>query len=382
VGSDGSVWFATTSGAVNILPPRAERREPPRTIILETMLADGKQRDLTRPIELAPGTQNVEFHYTSPSFVASDQIRYRYQLAAYDRDWIDAGTRGVAYYAHLPAGSYRFRVAIGQLEASVPFVLIPRFTETLAYRLIWSLVAMLIAVAIYMLRIRSLRVKHAAVLAERTRIAREFHDGLAQSLVGAGHQLDAAIDALGGGDDTGARHALDAARKLTRQSLSETRRSLLAMRPEVLERADLASAIGAISAHMREASGIAIEPSVSGTRVPLPPHIETHLLRIAQEALTNAVRHSGAQRISVLLHYDGNHVELSITDDGSGPRSLADSGPLRLGITGIRERAAEIGGRLNVSSWAGRGTTIAVVVPIGAARPNLATRIFAWSARR
>jgi signal transduction histidine kinase len=385
----GSIWFATTRGVSRVDPMLAGRWHSPPPVRIEEMIADGKRQAAGERIELSSGTEQLEFHYTAPSFRAPDRIRFRYQLIGYDRDWIDAGTRRAAYYAHVPPGTYRFRVAAYvnpwvqlQSGAELAFALRPAFSQTIWFQVLWTVAAALLALAIYLMRVRNIRAKYAAVLAERNRIAREFHDTLAQSLVALGFQLDAVIDSIG---DSGklpeARRAIDGARKLARQCLSETRRSLLDMRPEVLERADLVSAVGAVAAQAREASGIAVSAEIIGEARRLDSRVEQHMLRIAQEGLTNAVRHAGAQKITVALRFDDDLVELSIIDDGSGPRSMADSGPLRLGILGIRERAAEVGGRLSVSSRAGEGTTISLIVPSGE-RPTLATRILAWSGWR
>ena len=133
---------------------------------------------------------------------------------------------------------------------------------------------------------------------------------------------------------------------------------------------------------MRESSGICITAVISGDARRLEIAIEQHLLRIAQEALTNAVRHSGAQKIEVLLRFNDDAVELSIVDDGTGPRSMTDSGPLRLGFVGIRERAAEIGGLVTVTGSSDRGLSLRVEVPTPSrVKAALAAR-FAWTIRR
>ena len=354
------------------------------------MVADARSQPIDRAIELAPGTEDLEFHYTAPSFVAPDRVRFRYQLTGYDKNWIDAGTRRIAYYAHIPPGQYRFRVVAYEHPwismrsiADLSFALRPRYSQTIWFRIQWGVLAALFGITIYLIRVRSIRAKYAAVLAERNRIAREFHDTLAQNLVGLGFQLDAVIDSIGDApEQEAARRAIGDARKLARQCLSETRRSLLDLRPEILERTDLASAITGVAAQMRESSGICITAVISGDARRLEAAIEQHLLRIAQEALTNAVRHSGAQKIEVLLRFNDDAVELSIVDDGTGPRSMTDSGPLRLGFVGIRERAAEIGGLVTVTGSSDRGLSLRVEVPTPSrVKAALAAR-FAWTIRR
>ena len=385
---DGSIWFATSRGAARLDPTLASRGVPPSPVLVERLLVDGKPAPIERQLDLQPGTGKLEFHFTSPSFAAPKQIQYRYRLDGYDDNWIDAGNERVARYTHIPPGSYRFRVSAhdgrsGGDEARVAVVVRPTFAQTGWFRALVVTALLLAGVVLYLRRVQRIRTQYAAVIAERNRIAREFHDTLAQLLVGIGFHLDAAIDGLA--DDPRLRaieEELGRARKLARQSLSDTRRALLDMRPDVLERGDLAAAVIAVGDETKKASAIDVTVQVIGEPRRFDARAEQHILRIAQEGITNAVRHSGAQKIRVELCFGIEEIALSISDNGSGPRSLTDSGPLRLGFIGIRERAAEIGGRLSVTSRPGEGVTVMLTVPLRDRRPTLATRILAWSGRR
>ena len=356
---DGSIWFPTVRGAARLDPAAAKRGGGALLVPrIEEVIADG--RPARGPLDLVPGTEKLEFHYSAPSFVAPEQIRFRYRLAGYDRDWIDAGARRVAYYTHLPAGRYEMQVMAGDRfghwtpAVRLPMRLQPRFTETIGFDLLVLALVGALALAIYAARVRRIRKQHEAVLAERNRIAREFHDTLAQSLVAISQQLQLAERS----DD---RAALGLARHLVRESLKETRRSLLGLRPEVLERAGLPAAIEAMAAHARGVSNIDVVTTVEGPVRQLDADVEQNILRIAQEALTNAIRHSGARSIHIALLFDNADVELSIADDGRGLPSR-DSGPLQLGLVGIRERALAIGGEVEVMKNAASGTTIRLVV--------------------
>jgi signal transduction histidine kinase/streptogramin lyase len=386
---DGSIWFATSRGAARLDPTLVSRGAPPQPVLIERLLVDGKPTPIDQSLDLEPGTEKLEFHFTSPSFAAPKQIQFNYRLDGYDDNWIEAGNDRVAHYTHIPPGSYRFRVSAHVAssataeEARLPIVLRPAFQRTGWFRSLVVAVVLLIAAVLYLRRVRRIRSQYNAVIAERNRIAREFHDTIAQMLVGIGFHLDAAIDGLH--DDPRLKaieEELGRARKLARQSLSDTRRALLDMRPDVLERGDLAAAVIAVGDETKKASAIDVRVEIMGEPRRLNARVEQHILRIAQEGVTNAVRHSGAQKIRVELCFGIEEVGLVISDNGSGPHSLADSGPLRLGFLGIRERAAEIGGRLSVTSRPGEGMTVMLTVPVGDRRPTLATRILAWSGRR
>jgi signal transduction histidine kinase len=218
-----------------------------------------------------------------------------------------------------------------------------------------------------------------AVLAERRRIARELHDTLAQGLVGVSYQLDilrTTSDCNKGQQLAGRAH------DMTRKCLVETRRSLLDLRPEVLERTDLATAVQAMAAEESELSGTAVKASIGGIVRRLDRRVELHVLRVAQEALANSMRHSGATTVAIRLSFGAEMLELSIADDGTGG-ILHDSGPLRLGILGIEERVNEIGARLSVISRPEGGTELRMLVPLPPCtkRRSLAARLQAWRHR-
>jgi len=322
---DGSIWFATSHGAARVIPTLAGHSTPP-PVVLDQLLVDGKPMAADRATELAPGTEKLEFHYTSPSFIAPQRIVFRYRLEPYDKKWIDACHERVAYYTHIPPGNYRFRVAAffegttAMRETQLPLVLRPSFAQTGWFRLLIAAAIALAAAGLYFRHVQRIREQYGAVIAERNRIAREFHDTLAQMLVGIGFHLDTAVDGLDDDPErSSTRDALTSARKLARQCLSDTRRALLDLRPDVLERTDLVTALTTIAEETKKASGIDVSMTIAGDVRRLEGRIEQHVLRIAQEGLTNAVRHSGARSIRMELRFD-EPIELSIRDDGSGPR--------------------------------------------------------------
>ncbi len=243
--------------------------------------------------------------------------------------------------------------------------------------------ALLVVAAFYIANMRRLGRQYAAVLSERSRIAREFHDTLAQTLVLLAQQIHRAGRARRNEEGDAASVAIDNASQLVRQCLTETRRSLLDLRDEVLERSGLAAAIEALAAQVRRNHDIDPKIIVTGAQFKLDGGVEQNILRIAQEAVTNSVRHSGAKSLSITLLFGDDRVELSIADDGSGPPSTRDSGPLQLGLVGVLERADEIGGRIEITGSRGHGTTVHLFVPKPNAtrRAGLATRIAGWSTR-
>jgi signal transduction histidine kinase len=205
-----------------------------------------------------------------------------------------------------------------------------------------------------------------AVLSERARLAREIHDTLAQQLTAVVLQLEAA-DGFVGRDEGRAQAALDTARDMARSALQEARRSVWDLRPTPLTATGLVAALAAEVDHWRERSEIAATFRADGIRRPLSlsPTAEVALLRILQEALTNVGRHSGAKLVAVRLERMADQVRLTVEDDGAGFVTARDAREGSFGLVGMAERARLAGGRLTVMSTPGKGTTLAVQVPLG-----------------
>jgi signal transduction histidine kinase len=211
-----------------------------------------------------------------------------------------------------------------------------------------------------------IQAREAGMLDERQRLAREIHDTLAQGLTGIITQLEAATRAVE--RPTEQRRHIETAMRLARESLSDARRSVLALGPEPLENAQLPEALAQVGKRWSAASGVAAEITTTGTSQRLHPEIEVTLLRVAQEALTNVSRHAGASRVAVTLSYMDDVVTLDIRDDGVGfaPPDGAHNGAGRaggFGLTAMRQRVDEVGGTLAIESDMGLGTCISASVP-------------------
>ncbi len=203
------------------------------------------------------------------------------------------------------------------------------------------------------------KLQREAVLEERTRIAREFHDTLEQELVAITIQLETVADQF----DTApgvARQMLQLARNMSRRSLFEARRSVWDLRSHLLENSTLDTALREVTKLMSGSSLVPISAETSGVPRKLPPQVENNLLRIAQEALANALKHARAGRIAVHLAYDPGKVCLRVQDDGVGfdtnNRAVIYGG--HFGLLDMSERAEKMGGRFSLCSVPGQGTEI------------------------
>ena len=203
--------------------------------------------------------------------------------------------------------------------------------------------------------------EEASILEERNRMAREIHDTLAQSFTGILLQVGAATQVLA--DDLEATQAhLEMINELARTGLAEARRSVAALRPQLLEDGSLHSALYRLVTQMRAAADTDIIYEIKGTAYPMPAEIENNLLRIGQEALTNAIKYADACEVRVELEYENTQCILHVKDDGLGfgVGSIPPVGGF--GLLGMSERAEHIGAQLTIQSQPGQGTEIVVII--------------------
>jgi signal transduction histidine kinase len=372
--SDGSLWFATLRGVASIRPSAGpaldyENRIAPLTAI-EDVLIEDQPAPADQALTVPPGHDRIAIHYAGLSFRAPQKLRFRYKLEGFDRDWIEAGARRTAFYTNLPAGSYRFIAYASngdgvwsELPGAFSFTIRPHFYRTIWFYGVVLLLLGLFAYAIYRSRVRSVEAQYQAVLAERNRIAREIHDTLAQGYVGISVQLEVASRLLQSSKEAAAQQ-LEKTKEYVRSSLADARSSIWNLRSaesgaasETLP-ARLAAAVN--SRQQPNGSAPTLRFNVHGSFRPVDNRdrrVEDELLRIAQEAVSNALRHAAAGAITVVLSYDTSWLKLRITDDGKGfdPPTV---GAGHYGLQGMHERAAAIGARLEIDSKSGAGTTV------------------------
>jgi signal transduction histidine kinase len=198
-----------------------------------------------------------------------------------------------------------------------------------------------------------------AVLAERNRMAREIHDTLAQDLLGAALQIEGALGSFGASPAATLQH-LERARELIHESLASARRSVWDLRDPALIANDLGSALASFAEKVTEDSPARLELRLSSQPRPLPQEVAEHLLRIGREAITNAVRHAGAERILIALNFTDDRVILRVKDDGRGFTPGQSGDDPSFGLINMAERAGQLAARLEIRSEQGKGTDVEV----------------------
>ena len=206
------------------------------------------------------------------------------------------------------------------------------------------------------------RAERLAAVEERNRLARDLHDSVTQTLYGLTLSAEAATRRLAAGSAAEAAEQVRELRETALQAQREMRLLIYQLRPPLLEQEGLAGSLRARLGAVEGRAGLATSLAVEGDgRIPIA--VEDELDRIAQEALTNAVKHARASRIAVRLRLHDGRAELDVADDGVGFDPAAPRTGAGLGLRGMEERAARLGGRLAVESSPGRGTRVTAEVP-------------------
>lgn len=200
-----------------------------------------------------------------------------------------------------------------------------------------------------------------AVLQERNRIAREIHDTLAQNLTAIHLQLEA-LKGLVPAENSLVMARIVRMQEIAQQGMSETRRSVRALRPQILEERGLAEALLRMAEEVRVGASLEVSCVVYGEPVPLLPQIEDQLLRIGQESVTNVLRHANATTLELTLRFEPERLTLEVHDNGQGfDPKLRQEG---FGLLGLQERAESIGAKVELLSGGGQGTRVVLTLPL------------------
>ena len=377
---DGTLWFATLKGVSWIDPQTPSKDAQPPQIAIEGVMLDNQDARLSSAatgsgqdvptLVVPPGGERITVHYAGLSFLAPQKVRYRYKLEGFDRGWVQAGSGRTAYYTNVPPGRYRFTVAASNAQgvwsaqpALLQLRVQPRFFQTIWFYLLIGLALIGLAYAVYRIRVRYVEAKFKAVMAERERLAREVHDTLAQGYVGISVQLEIITRLL----QTSRSAALDQlghTKELVRSSLAEARSSIWDLRSHGSDAGILPARIAAAAKSKEQGGAPDIVLQVQGTYRPLKRDVEDQILRIAQEAMNNSVRHANATRIEVTLTFDEKMLLLSVSDNGLGFEAPFDSFSTNghFGFQGMQERAASIGAVLHVEGRYGQGALVTLRV--------------------
>jgi signal transduction histidine kinase/ligand-binding sensor domain-containing protein len=395
--SDGKLWFVTPGGVSVADPSHLPFNELPPPVHVEQITADhnvswqNSWGDASSNPRLPALTRDLEIDYAALSFVAPENVRFRYKLEGWDRDWQEVGDRRQAFYSNLPPHNYRFRVIAAnnsgvwnEAGTFLDFSIAPAYYQTDWFRLSCVMAFMAMLWGLYRLRLRQLAYEFnmslEARVSERTRIARDLHDTLLQSFHGLLLRFQTVSNMLPAGD---AKQKLESAIDQAAQAITESRDAVQELRRSTVVPHDLAASISVLGQDLATAESTpdpaVLRVTVEGTPRSLHPIVRDEIYRIAGEAMRNAFRHAQAHQIEVEIRYDERQLRLRIRDDGKGMDAKILSGDGRaghFGLHGMRERAKIVGGQLDVWSERDSGTEVELSVPApkAYAKPSVSRR--------
>jgi ligand-binding sensor domain-containing protein/signal transduction histidine kinase len=379
--SAGRIWFSLRSGLSVVNPSQITDYSLPALPHIEAITADNNTADLTASVRIPPSPRRITFEYTGLSLAVPGRIQFRYFLEGFDSSWSQPVAAREAVYTNLGPRSYRFRLVASNSEglwngpeAAIVLNVAPAYYQTYWFRLACIAAFLGVLAAAYQLRLRQLsrefNLRLEERISERTRIARDLHDTLLQSFHGLLFRLQAARN-LFPGRPAEAIQVLDGAITKAEQAIAEGRDAIQGLRPAPVAQSDLAHLLTVMGQEIagsqdtgRESPNFRV--TVEGPRQTLSPILQDEVYRIACEVIGNAFRHANATQIEAEIRYDNGLLRLRIRDDGKGtdPKILKEGARAgHWGLPGIRERAKQIGARLDFWSEAGAGTEVELTVP-------------------
>ena len=378
--TDGQIWFATRNGAVQVDPSHIYRNPLPPPVSIRSVIADDKTYSPFLHPALPALTKNLRIEYAALSLSIPERVRFRYKLEGWDMDWHAAEGRREAIFTGLAPGQYSFRVIACNNDgvwndegAVLSFTVAPAWFQTVWFQTACAGAVLLLFWMLYWLRLRQLQrqfnITLDARVDERTRIARELHDTLLQSLHALLLRFQSASNILPARPDE-AKVRLDGAIEQASNAITEGRDAVHQLRSSGLTATDLAESIGnfgkELLGNLSSDNLPEFQVQVEGAARALSPAVRDEAYRIAAEALRNAIRHANARRIEVEIRYDREQLRLRIRDNGKGiDRGVLDKehAPGHWGLRGIRERARLIGGSLEIWSEVDSGTEVELSIP-------------------
>jgi signal transduction histidine kinase/ligand-binding sensor domain-containing protein len=371
--ADGRIWFGFRAGVVSVDPEDPSLNAPVAPVSIVHAIADGKTFDAATNAKLAARTKNLEIDYTAVSLNRASRVRFRYKLEGMDSGWQNAGSRRQAFYSNLSPGRYRFVVSASngdnlwnEAGATLGIDVPPAFFQTIWFRSLCVLAAMLGLWAILRFRIRQSVAKVQAQFRERTlereRIAGDLHDTLLQGYLSASLQVHAAFGRLA--EDSPAKQPLRRALELIGKASEDSRIALRGIRSSQVGDLELGQALSRIPQELAASADVGFSVRVEGHPRSLRPVLLDDVYRIGREAIMNAFQHARATNIEVEVEYAASRLRMLVQDNGCGiDAQLLQSGKAgHWGLKGIRERAERIGGKLNLFSNPGAGTQVVLTV--------------------
>ncbi|HEY8993271.1 MAG TPA: two-component regulator propeller domain-containing protein [Lacunisphaera sp.] len=382
---DGRLWFPSSKGLISINPTLIQPNPIVPPVVIDSLVLDGKSLPVVHgsvPGHLTPEHQRLEFRASGLSYVAPSKVLFKYRLEGFDKTWIDAGSKRTVSYSRLPAGSYRFRVIACNNDglwntegASVAFTIAPFFWETWWF-VSSCILAAIITVALLARHLTRRRMQRQieemerqnAVERERARIAQDIHDDIGASL-----SRITMLTQASSGQLAEPEHAATVLSRIytTARDITGTLDEIVwAVDPRHDTLDSLADYMGTFAQEYLAAAALRcrLDLPVKVPAWPLTAEVRHNLFLAFKEALHNAVKHAGASQVLISLKLKPDQFELMVQDNGlgfdpppPGANETGRPGPGN-GLTNMQLRLARVGGRCELRSAPGKGTSVSFIV--------------------
>jgi ligand-binding sensor domain-containing protein/signal transduction histidine kinase len=393
----GNIWLSMNRGLSVVVPSRPDAESVPPIAHVETVSVDGNPVAMEPAVRIPASHRRISIDYTALSFAVPDRVRFRYRLDGFDQSWSEPVSSRRAIFTNLGPGNYRFRVVAcngyglwNGSEAAVSFHIEPAFWQSWWFQLSSILALACVTWLLYRLRLyqisRQFDMRVEERIGERTRIARELHDSLLQGFQGLLFHLQAAQNMLPERPQE-AKRALDGVLDQGDQALAEARNAVQDLRSASIVHDDLSEALAVTAEELAAHNpSVKFRVLVEGKPRNLDPILRDEVYRFAREALRNAYNHAHAHNIEAEVTYTDLRFVLRIRDDGTGIDAkvlFSGSRPGHWGLPGMRERAKNFGGHMEVWSEGGAGTEVELTIPASIAYggPSTSSR-FRFAGRR
>lgn len=372
---DGRIWYHTDSKIGWIDPRDVQRNARVPPVRLRALTIDGVVHQPTPDVawRLPPRSSSLRLDYTSLTLTMPERVRFRYRLQGVDDDWVDAGTRRTAFYTNLGPGTYGFDVQAANqygvwntTSTHQGIVIAPTVWQTAWFRILCTGAFLATLWRLYRWRLHRLsqrmRARMDERLDERSRIARELHDTLLQSVQGLVLKIHGATQRLPVLEPV--RGLLDAALTQAETTIADGRNRVQDLRTheDGSQLVPLLKASGHAWAHD---NGTEFTVAIDGAARLLSPGVGSEVLAICREAMSNAFQHAQAGHVGVDVAFGSKALSITVSDDGLGiPVDAAAHGRAgHFGLVGMRERAARLGGVLTVAPGQEGGTVCMLKLP-------------------
>lgn len=385
----GQLCFSTVNGVVLLNPDQPESNLRSPQVLIEEVLVEGQRQALVREtnaarvtdrpagsLTLPPGRRDIEFHYTGLSFAAPAKVQFRYRLENYDPEWIEAGTRRVAYYPRIPPGHYTFQVVAcnadnvwTQTPVALAVTVRPYFWETRWFPVVGGVLVLgaLAGTINWVVRRRyqrwlaRLETRHA-IERERLRISQDMHDDIGSILTRVSILSDVGQSET---DATQSARQFERIGTQVRAAVVALDEIVWATNPGDDNLPRFAEYVGRFADECFENTPVRCwqEMPTDLPKLPLRADIRHNVFLAIKEALNNVLKHSGASEVWLRLKFADATVSVEVEDNGRGFQPGPPS-PEGNGLRNLKSRLEECGGHARVTSAPGQGTRIRFVFPV------------------